>query len=80
MKPDIIEFLKHGKENAVSMAEGAIFYDEPPRKFRARINEARRHGAVILSNPDKDRGGYYLPQDNAEIRSYLAFQQHRISK
>jgi len=79
MKLDIIDFLAHGEENATSMQEGADYYDESPRKFRARINEARRRGAVILSSPDKDCGGYFLPKDNAEIRRYLEFQQHRIN-
>lgn len=79
MTTDIIDFLQKGDENAKSMIEGANFYNESPRSFRARINKARRQGAVILSNSNKDRGGYYLPKSNNEIRRYIAFQDRRIN-
>lgn len=78
-KPDVTDFLEYGAENAKSMTEGADFYNESPRQFRARINEARRRGAVILSSPDKEASGYYLPKSNAEVRAYISFQQQRIN-
>lgn len=76
---NIVDFLEHGEENARSQRELSVRKGEPIRKIRAEIWEARIKGAVILSNPDKDSGGYYLPKNNEEVRRYIAFQQHRIN-
>ena len=76
---NITDFLEHGEDNAKSQERLQIETGLSKRELRAAVYSARCKGAVILSNPDRDNGGYYLPANNDEIRRYIAFQKCRIN-
>lgn len=76
---NVIDFLPVGEENAVTMTELANMLNCSKREARALIYEARCKGAVICSNPDSVKGGYFLPQNNDEIKRFIIFAEHRIS-
>ena len=77
--PYIVRFLAHGEENAKSQEQLRLETGLSKREQRAAVYNARCMGAVILSNSDKDNGGYYLPANNDEVRRYIAFQKSRIN-
>jgi hypothetical protein len=76
---NIVDFLPVGEENAVTMAELAALLSCSKREARALIFEARCKGAVICSNPDGIKGGYYLPKNADEIKRFIMFAEHRIN-
>ena len=77
--PFIVKFLEHGEENAKSQERLQIETGLSRRELRAAVFDARSKGVAILSNTDRDNGGYYLPASNDELRRYVAFQKSRIN-
>lgn len=82
-KINVLEFIPIGRKNAISMPELTLRLGlkNDTRTARKLVFEARRNGAVICSTTcsgDK-AAGYYQPGNIAEVRPYIAMQEHRIS-
>ena len=75
---NIADFLPVGEENAITMTELAFRLGCSKREVRALVHAARCGGAVICSNPDSLKGGYYLPKNDDEVKRFLMFAEHRI--
>lgn len=61
----IIDFLKHGRENAICADVLAAAMGTTPRGLRRQIMLAREQGEIILYAPG-GYGGYFLPSDDPE--------------
>lgn len=72
----IREFIPVGRNNAISMRELSEQLNISPRTTRAIIQKARADGEPICS--DWENGGYYLPNDSTEAKTYLNQQRARI--
>lgn len=61
----IVNFLRHGRENAIRADVLAAAMGTTPRGLRRLIMQARKCGEVVLYQPG-GRGGYFLPSDDPE--------------
>lgn len=70
----VVDFLKHGRENAICADVLAAAMGTTPRGLRRLIMQARECGEVVLYQPG-GRGGYFLPSDDPETaqKEMLAF-------
>lgn len=70
----VVNFLKHGRENAIRADVLAAAMGTTPRGLRRLIMQARECGEVVLYQPG-GRGGYFLPSDDPETaqKEMLAF-------
>lgn len=70
----VVNFLKHGRENAIRADVLAASMGTTPRGLRRLIMQARKCGEVVLYQPG-GRGGYFLPSDDPETaqKEMLAF-------
>lgn len=70
----VVDFLKHGRENAIRADVLAAAMGTTPRGLRRLIMQARECGEVVLYQPG-GRGGYFLPSDDPETaqKEMLAF-------
>lgn len=70
----IIDFLKHGRENAIRADVLAAAMGTTPRGLRRQIMLAREQGEIIVYSPG-GYGGYFLPSDDPETaqKEMLAF-------
>lgn len=62
----VVDFLKHGRENAICADVLAAAMGTTPRGLRSQIMRARDAGEIILYSPG-GYGGYFLPSDDPEI-------------
>ena len=58
----VVDFLKHGRENAICADVLAAAMGTTPRGLRRQIMLAREQGEIILYAP----GGYFLPSNDPE--------------
>ncbi len=63
----ISDFLQTGKKNAISMTELSHVCQVPERALQREVLQARLNGELIIS----DESGYYLPEDDSDIRQYV---------
>ncbi|MCM1062824.1 MAG: HTH domain-containing protein [Eubacterium sp.] len=75
---DIINFIPHGKINAVSGKELKQLTGCDERTIKQHIANARLKGTVICSILDSNRGGYFIPESPAEAVEYVRTEQCRI--
>lgn len=69
MDTKVIDYLRHGKENAIpSKSLAKILGFQRVRDLQKQIERERAAGAVILS--DSCGGGYYLSNDPDELRRF----------
>lgn len=70
----VVNFLKHGRENAIRADVLAAAMGTTPRGLRRQIMLAREQGEIILYSPG-GYGGYFLPSDYPETaqKEMLAF-------
>lgn len=70
----VVNFLKHGRENAIRADVLAAAMGTTPRELRRQIMLAREQGEIILYSPG-GYGGYFLPSDDPETaqKEMLAF-------
>lgn len=61
----VVDFLKHGRENAICADVLAAAMGTTPRGLRRLIMQARECGEVVLYQPG-GRGGYFLPSNDPE--------------
>lgn len=61
----VVNFLKHGRENAIRADVLAAAMGTTPRGLRRLIMQARECGEVVLYQPG-GRGGYFLPSNDPE--------------
>jgi hypothetical protein len=66
---DYTAILHKGKENAIKTSVLMTMLGfESEQNLKREIARAREEGQIILSSV---KGGYYLPQDNAEIEVWI---------
>lgn len=71
----ILNALRAGENNAVSLAEMCALSGLDNRSTRLCIEAMRRNGEVICSS-DK---GYFFPADTAELRRYVCRERCRAN-
>ena len=65
-KMDIIDYIPHGKDNAITRAELCSITNLQDRPVRELIETARRNGTIILN--DQDGKGYYISDNLSDIK------------
>ncbi len=70
------EIIPIGRANAVSMHSLSVRLAVKPRTLRLLIQREREQGAPICS--DLEHGGYFMPANECEARSYYRQQRSRI--
>lgn len=77
----VVDFLKHGRENAIRADVLAAAMGTTPRGLRSRIMKARDAGEIILYAPG-GYGGYFLPSDDPEAaqRELSAFYHTQAAR
>lgn len=73
----VLERLSIGKENAISTQVlcDSLGFDSP-RELQLEIARERKAGAVILSTC-QDGGGYFLPENDHEIKQFMRTLENR---
>ncbi len=74
----IKEYLKKGKENAISRAQLCEITGLSDREVRGAIFEEREAGVLILS--DSGARGYWLPGSVEELEAYAKQMEKRAKK
>ena len=74
---DILQYIPHGRENAISRNELSRLLKLPDRQVRKLIEQKRQRGIPILST-SRGRGGYWLSEDISEIQAFLKESENRI--
>lgn len=74
---DILQYIPHGKENAISRNELSRLLKLPDRKIRKLIEQKRIKGIPILSS--SSARGYWISDDISEIQAFLQEFDHRIN-
>lgn len=76
----IYEFLKTGEENALSpeYLKSSLGFSSV-RALQKQVERERREGKVILSSTTPP-GGYYLPNNAAEVRRFIKTLENRGKK
>ena len=72
---NICDFLKNGKENAITRRELVSLLNLPDRTVRRLIQEARDRGEIIINA--QDGVGYYMTEDLGEMKRQLATNYSR---
>lgn len=73
---DILQYIPHGRENAISRNELSRLLKMSDRRARKLIERERQRGIPILSS---SRGeGYWLSEDISEIKAFLKESENRI--
>lgn len=74
----IVENLRHGAANGVTMSELAALFGCTNREIRIQVHNERVKGAVILAGDT----GFYLPSDDPEtaIGEIRAFERRMKAK
>ena len=77
----VVNFLKHGRENAIRADVLAAAMGTTPRGLRRLIMQARECGEVVLYQPG-GRGGYFLPSNDpkAAQRELSAFYHTQAAR
>ncbi len=70
----ITDYLKRGKENAVSLEYLAKASGTSKRKVRDEINRINTAGEEIICN-NGDGTGYYIAADLEEAKAYRAYNR-----
>lgn len=73
---DILQYIPHGKENAISRNELSRLLKLPDRQVRKLIEQKRQRGIPILSSSREK--GYWLSEDISEIQAFLKESENRI--
>lgn len=73
---EIINFIPHGKENAVSRYELSHFTGWSDRRVRKEISKAREEHVILSLENGK---GYYqpAPEDYPELRKFINREESR---
>lgn len=75
----IEELLSRGRGHAVPLRALCAATGKGEREVRKQISRERLAGALILSAMENG-GGYYLPADGAEVRSFSRSMAHRAAE
>lgn len=75
----IEELLSRGRGRAVPLTALCEATGKGEREVRKQISRERLAGALILSAMENG-GGYYLPADGAEVRSFARSMAHRAAE
>ena len=77
---NIANYIPRGRENAITRRELADLTHIPDRQIRELVKRANKElagkGEAILSSSNK--AGYWISDDPAEIRAYIAESDRRI--
>lgn len=71
---NLLDYLKRGKENAVSLEYLAKVSGTSKRKVRDEINRINTAGDEIICN-NGDGTGYYIAADLKEAKAYRAYNR-----
>ena len=74
----IFELLEEGKENSKKTTDLMKYLNVGEREIRQIVSIERKNGHVILS--DVEKGGYYLPGSQAEIKAFIHLMNNRIGE
>lgn len=75
---EIIQYIGHGKENAVKRETLVQLTGLTDRKVRQEIENARHGGTIIINN--QDGRGYFIPTDIEDIeKQYRANKRRALS-
>lgn len=73
----VLNFLQTGKENAISALDLCTYLGfNSTRDLQHEIARERNEGAVILSTC-QDGGGYFLPENDQEVRRFIRTLENR---
>lgn len=72
----ITDYIPYGRANAISMPNLSKQLGIKPRECRRWVQREREQGAPICS--DWEHGGYFMPANECEARSYYRQQRSRI--
>ena len=75
----IAEMLSRGRGRAVPLTALCEATGKGEREVRKQISRERLAGALILSAMENG-GGYFLPADGAEVRSFARSMAHRAAE
>ena len=77
----VVNFLKHGRENAIRADVLAAAMGTTPRGLRRQIMQAREQGETILYSPG-GHGGSFMPSDDPEVaqREMAAFYRVQAAR
>lgn len=70
----ILEYLKHGKENAVSLKYLSSVTGMKKRTIRDEINRINTSGEEIICN-NADGNGYYIAANIEEANAYRSYNR-----
>ena len=73
----IVDYIPKGKENKISRQSLALCTGLPDRSVRRLISAARADGHAIVGDPE---GGYYMAENDADVRLLLAELASRMGK
>lgn len=78
METQILNLLPTGERNAISRRELMSITGYTDRRLRKQIAAERRAGALILSSPDRNGGGYFRHEEGnaAELRRFIVFMSN----
>ena len=71
---NLLDFIPHGEENAISATELSKLNGRSKRFNRQSVLILRKSGIPVCST----ERGYYLPETEAETRAYIHSQLSRI--
>ncbi|MBP2657461.1 MAG: hypothetical protein H6Q69_493 [Firmicutes bacterium] len=73
----VMEALQTGKENAINAQDLCTYLGfNSARDLQHEIARERKEGAVILSTC-QDGGGYFLPENDKEVRQFIRTLENR---
>lgn len=73
----VMNFLQTGKENAISALDLCTYLGfNSTRDLQHEIARERNEGVVILSTC-QDGGGYFLPENDQEVRQFIRTLENR---
>jgi hypothetical protein len=73
----IVDYIPVGRENKISRESLTTCTQLPDRSVRRLISAARAEGHAIVGDPE---GGYYMAENDADVRLLLGELASRMGK
>lgn len=74
---DILEFIPHGRKNAIRRDDLRDIIGVTDREMRVMIADARKKAPIVNLS---DGCGYYIPDDKDDLLKYILQEQARAKK
>lgn len=75
---NLIDLLQEGERNSLSRQHLSIQLGVSDRALRRQVQQLRLRGIPVISHSDSQ--GYYIAENDADIRSFLYETKHRIQE